>query len=184
MMRNRESFDLIGLAVALVLLAVAAHSQTISPVTEIDRHSIASSRATEPAADEDVRTVQGEKLREIEDPNLGDRWELYRELNHPGGPGRWIRASIGKFRAGAQGLAEVARADPPTIPVIRMGDRVVVEEDTARVEERLEAVALGSAVTGSVVQVRLKIGGQVMHAMVVAAGRARFVAWAEPEVRP
>jgi flagella basal body P-ring formation protein FlgA len=68
--------------------------------------------------------------------------------------------------------------------VIRIGDRVVVEGVTARVEERLEAVALGNAKVGSPLQVRLKIGGQVMRAILLAPGRARIISQAEPQARP
>jgi predicted secreted protein len=58
--------------------------------------------------------------------------------------------------------------------VIHTGDLLVVEENTAVVEARLEAVALGPAWAGSSFDVRLKIGGKVVRAIALASGRAVF----------
>jgi flagella basal body P-ring formation protein FlgA len=66
--------------------------------------------------------------------------------------------------------------------VIHPGDRVVVEEHTATVEARLEAIALEAAAIGSPVNARLKIGGKVVRAVAIAPGRAAL-AHAE-EARP
>jgi flagella basal body P-ring formation protein FlgA len=66
-----------------------------------------------------------------------------------------------------------------TRPVIRAGDRLVVEENTAVIEARLEAVALGPAALGSSFDVRLKLGGKVARAVALAPGRAAFQAHAE-----
>jgi hypothetical protein len=64
-------------------------------------------------------------------------------------------------------------------PVIHAGDRLIVEENTRLVEARLAAVAMGPAIAGAPLDVRLTIGGKVMRAVALAPGRAAF----ESEVR-
>jgi hypothetical protein len=59
--------------------------------------------------------------------------------------------------------------------VTHAGDTVIVEEHTAVVDSRLEAVALGSAARGGEFQARLKIGGAVIRAIALDAGRASLV---------
>ena len=58
--------------------------------------------------------------------------------------------------------------------MIHAGDKLIVEEHTAVVEARLEAVALGPAAQGAVFKARLKIGGKVVRAVAVSAGHAVF----------
>jgi hypothetical protein len=67
-------------------------------------------------------------------------------------------------------------------PVIRAGDRLIVEQDTAVIEARLEAIALGAAAVGSSLNVRLRIGGKLLRVVAQAPGRA--VIPPEQEVRP
>jgi hypothetical protein len=69
--------------------------------------------------------------------------------------------------------------EPPRL-VIHAGDRLIVEENTAVVESRLEAVALGPAVVGSPLDARLKVGGKVVRAVALGRGRAAFLAEARP----
>jgi flagella basal body P-ring formation protein FlgA len=96
-------------------------------------------------------------------------------VEHPGGPGRLLRvvpagSETRKFRTD-DGL----ESDPAAIrPVIRAGDRVVVEESSAVAEARLGAVALESARAGSALNVRLEIGGRVVRAVALGTGRAVF----------
>jgi hypothetical protein len=127
--------------------------------------------------------TQGEIVREIDDPHTGDRWLLVRNDRHPGGPGRLVLASVhGNESGGAHSRAAVQAGEASFHPVIRAGDRLIVEEHTARVDAVLEARALGPAAAGSAFDVRLKIGGKVVPAMALAPGRAAF----QPEtgVRP
>ncbi|MGB7266799.1 MAG: hypothetical protein WBC92_14885 [Terracidiphilus sp.] len=122
----------------------------------------------------DAIRPQGEVLREIDDPNLGDCWLLLRDPSHSGGPGRLVLAPM---HAGVQG--EGAKGRVPLketrkkLPVIRAGDALIAEESTAVAEARLEAVALSEAAVGGELRVRLKIGGKVVR--VVAAGPGRVV---------
>jgi flagella basal body P-ring formation protein FlgA len=58
------------------------------------------------------------------------------------------------------------------LPVIRAGDRLIVEEHTARVDVVLEARALNPAAAGSAFDVRLAIGGNRVRAIALGPGRA------------
>jgi flagella basal body P-ring formation protein FlgA len=60
------------------------------------------------------------------------------------------------------------------IPVIRSGDRLIVEEHTARVDAVLEARAMNPAAVGGALDVRLTIGGVVVRAVALGPGRAAF----------
>ncbi len=120
----------------------------------------------------------GQLMKVIDDPSLGDRWLLTRDPDHPGGPGRLLLSSDSQSGARQNRMAGVPGADSArTDLVIHAGDRLVVEENTAVAEARLEAVALGPAWAGSSLNVRLKIGGKVVRAVALAPGRAAF----EPE---
>jgi hypothetical protein len=111
--------------------------------------------------------IRGEIVREIDDPHLGDRWLLERDPSHPGGPGRMVLLSGVRPGSGAAG-----RQPWTPTPVIRLGERIVVEEHTPVVDARLEAVALNPAMAGSVFNVRLSVGGRTMRAVALGPGRA------------
>ena len=120
----------------------------------------------------------GEIVREIDDPHSGARWLLLRNTEHPGGPGRLMLVEGVQNRPRENKVeAELSQAEPRT--VIRAGERLIVEENTAVVEARLEAVALGAAVTGSVLEARLRIGGRVVRAVALGPGRAALEPQAE-----
>jgi hypothetical protein len=143
--------------------------------------------ASRPGTNPITMQATGEVVREIDDPHSGARWFLMRDPSHPGGPGRMALA----VRPGVQALNN-SRSNPrigtqndlrhyrlrnaPAQPAIRAGDSLVVEENTAVVETRLEAVALNPAAIGSPLNVRLAIGGKVVRAVAVAPGRAAFEA--------
>lgn len=112
----------------------------------------------------------GEILREIDDPHNGDRWLLVRDDSHPGGPGRLLLVSAVRVQARAAGLEVKTETQAP---IIRGGEKVIVEQNTAVVEARLEAVAMGPAWAGSSFNVRLTIGGRVVRA--IAAGQGRGI---------
>jgi hypothetical protein len=124
-------------------------------------------------------------VREIDDPHSGARWLLLRDREHPAGPGRLVHLGEGENPAGRRdlgGTADLAAEAAPALPVIRSGDRLIIEENTAVVEARLEAVALGPAAPGSAFRVRLTIGGRVARAVALGPGRAAFLP--ELEARP
>ena len=66
--------------------------------------------------------------------------------------------------------------------MIRTGDALLVEEHSAVVDTRLEAVALESATKGARFKARLKIGGKVVRAVAISPGRADLAP--ENEVAP
>jgi len=117
----------------------------------------------------------GEIFREIDDPSTGDRWFLV--AGAPGGPGRLILAGHeGSAQSGAGKTEVQPRRDQP---IIHAGDPLIVEEHTAVVDSRLEAVAFGPAVKGAAFQARLKIGGKMVRAWATAPGRAVLAAASE-----
>jgi hypothetical protein len=109
-------------------------------------------------------------VREIDDAQLGIRWRLMRDPKDAGGPGVWVSAATRENRLGTNAGAQAD--DQGWAPVLRAGDRVVVEEHTAVADAHLEAVALGPAGAGTTFAVRLKIGGRIVHAVALGPGRA------------
>ncbi|MGD0800257.1 MAG: hypothetical protein ABR906_02965 [Terracidiphilus sp.] len=127
--------------------------------------------------------VRGEIVREIDDPGNGYRWLLMRNDQPPGGPGRMVLIAAHRtVNAGADQRAAGQSGDAVIPPVIRAGERLIVEEHTARVDAVLEARALTPAARGAVFEARLTIGGMVVRAVALGPGRATL----EPEtgVRP
>jgi hypothetical protein len=105
-------------------------------------------------------------LREIRDPHTGICWRLLSNLAAPAGPAQLAASGAGDSCPPVQAGQAAQRF------AIQQGDRVVLEEHTPTVDARLEAVAMGSAMTGSFLDLRLKIGGKVVRAVAIAPGRA------------
>jgi len=117
--------------------------------------------------------VQGEVVREIDDPHTGDRWLLRRNDQVPGGPGRLVLvAAHQSATGGAIPRAAGLNRDVQIPPVIRAGDRLILEEHTAHVDAVLEARAMNPAAPGASLDVRLTIGGNVVRAIALGPGRA------------
>ena len=126
--------------------------------------------------------AQGETVREIDDPNSGKRWLLTLDPSHPGGPGQLRLVSA--VRGGPAEQREPRSSEPlqagpasgpaseQALPVIRSGDRVIVEEHTPVADARLEAVAMSPARAGTAFNARLIMGGWVVRAVAIAPGRA------------
>jgi hypothetical protein len=115
---------------------------------------------------------QGEVVREIDDPHTGDRWLLRRNDQVPGGPGRLMLVAAHRNAAGgATPRAAGVTGDAQILPVIRSGDRLILEEHTARVDAVLEARAMNPAALGALLDVRLTIGGNVVRAIALGPGR-------------
>ncbi len=114
-------------------------------------------------------------VRVVRDPHTGVNWLLERTPDRPGGPGRMIPATLEQLKlirsadAGNPNKSAGVIVQPP---VIRAGDRIIVEERTAVVEARLAAIALGPAKNGALFNVRLAIGGKVLRATALGPGRA------------
>lgn len=163
---NTEVKIQLGVALLTFAFAPAAHGQVRD--ASYPNAQVLLSSGLEPS--------QGEIVREIDDPHTGGRWLLTRDPVHPAGPGRL--ALVGGMRVAAP-RPGVPLIEQPR-PVIHAGDRLIVEENSAVVEARLDAVALGPAVIGSPLDVRLMIGGKVVRAVAVAPGRALFLTEARP----
>ncbi len=116
----------------------------------------------------------GQVLRRIEDPSTGDLWLLLRDPGRPAGPGRLVlaRQRTDTHEAMPGGAAQLLTAKKR--PVIQTGDALTVEEHTAVVDARLEAVALEPAAKGAHFKVRLKIGGKVVRVVAISPGCAGF----------
>ncbi len=115
----------------------------------------------------------GAILSQFGDPCLGGIWQLTADPHNPQSPGHLILVhknltfahleSLGEGRqVPRQGRSTLVEAGPtvvhPSMPpvVIRPGDRVVVHQESAKVEGQFEAVALEMARTGQSVRVRLR----------------------------
>ncbi len=133
----------------LALISLASHGQAPLPKHSSYRRSVEGVEASGIA-------------REIDDPSSGDRWLLVRSDGFPGGPGRLFLVS----RDESQEFPPVLVHNPPagaSVPVIRAGDTLAVEEHTELIDARFEAIALGPARTGDVFRVRVKLGGAVLR---------------------
>jgi hypothetical protein len=121
-------------------------------------------------------------FREIDDPHSGVRWLVVKDMEHPGGPGRLVPLAAGRHPDVPLDLPFHAPKLAAAAPVIRAGDRIVVEEHTDVVDAVLEAVALGPAVEQGPLNARLRIGGRVVRVVALAPGRARL--FSKGEARP
>jgi hypothetical protein len=164
-----------GLAVMVAAVWLPASGQSAprdAPAANVIRIAATNPRA---AAD-----PSGGVVREIEDPHTGDQWKLMRDPAHPEGPGRLVLVvepgiePVSSRTSDRKQPALSATKQTQFHPVIHAGDALIVEEHTAVVEARLEAVALGPAGEGAIFRVRLKIGGKVVRAVAVSAGHAVF----------
>jgi hypothetical protein len=139
----------------------------------------ATMRPEDLAAGTSQKTAGANAIRIIQDPHTSMLWVLERNPARPGGPGRMIllrplECSDCNSVSNARPHAKISANN--LSPVIRSGDRVVVEEKSEVVEARLEAVALGSAAAGAELSVRLVIGGKLLRAVAIGPGRAALVA--------
>jgi hypothetical protein len=170
--------------------AIAAWGWLVAtPVVAANAQTTVSRVATAPETLRVVGTNRGSALepdglvlREIEDPSTGNIWQLVRDQNRPAGPGRLVLA-----RQGTQTHREISRGPVQPLPngerpIIHTGDALILEEHTAVIDARLEAVALQPAVRGALFRARLKISGKVTRVVAISPGRASFAE--ENEARP
>ncbi len=116
-------------------------------------------------------------VRRIDDPQAGLRWLLLKNTRNPAGPGRLVPASVENVKPGAERVhrptAGMLRAYASRqIPVIRAGDALVVEDESAVARIRLEGIAMMPAAAGANLKVRLKVGGQTINATALGPGHA------------
>jgi hypothetical protein len=168
--------------VAIATAALLARGQAARGFSAEEANPTPRVLLASPAPTVEPEPVYGEAVREIDDPHTGDRWLLLRDPGHPGGPGRLerVRGQGNTAREKGHGGLDPASYRIPQSPVIRAGDRLVIEEDTTVISSRLAAVALGPAVIGASFEARLQIGGKVVQAVALAPGRAAFQGEARP----
>jgi hypothetical protein len=135
----------------------------------------ASTWAQDGVASEPRTIADTSPSRVIRDPHTSMCWLLERNPARRSGPGRMVL--LGEQEALDLESARIAKKvaemkKEKASPVIRSGDRVVVEENSVAVEARLEAVALASAIEGAEFRVRLAIGGHILRVVAIAPGRA------------
>jgi hypothetical protein len=128
---------------------------------------------------EPQKSADTNAIRVIRDPHTAMRWLLKRDPTRPSGPGRMVllgqqEVTKAQFASATNENAAMYQSIPAN--VIRTGDRLVMEENTANVTARLEATALGSAIKGAAFRVRLSIGGKIVRAVAIGPGRAAFAA--------
>jgi|GEM_PF-993705 hypothetical protein len=116
--------------------------------------------------------------RTVRDPHTGFCWAVNRNTENPGGPGRMIQTldeECARSRSIKYCFGVCGPEHNMQTPVIQSGDRLVVQESSPIVEVRLEAVALSPASLGAQFNARLTIGGRVIRAVALGAGRAELV---------
>jgi hypothetical protein len=169
-MRKRKTSrieTLAGLALAgLIVLPGAVAAQVISKTSDA-RPGTNSGQTI---------LATGSVVREIDDPTTGRQWLLMRDPAHPGGPG--VLVSRESVADGGRLDGEIVRLHP----VIRAGDRLTVEQSSARFDLRLEGIALSPAAPGASLRVRLAMTGKVVQ--VVALGPGRAVRVQDKEIWP
>jgi len=156
----------------MLAMAMAACAQAPQTAAHGDEQILITSSEPDAARN----SAPEEIVREIDDPHTGDRWLLMRSHGSSGGPGRMVLAGSHRDVAGgATGGTATQADDVRLIPVIRSGDRLIVEEHTAVVDAVLEARALQPSATGGELDVRLTIGGNVVRAVALGPGRAALL---------
>jgi hypothetical protein len=99
-MKSRGAKDGVGRLRWIALLAAAValpgYGQAGRPAGAVSSPRLLKIFAT-PAQGEIAqgKAVQGEVVREIDDPHTGQRWLLVRDGQQPGGPGRLLLAGAG-----------------------------------------------------------------------------------------
>ena len=176
MARKRASRAIAGWGWLVVAAAIGACAQTTGNAAAVPEPLRAVAATPETALEPD--SPGSLVLRQIEDPSTGDLWLLLRDANQPAGPGRLVLARQRMNTPGGP-VEPLSREERP---VIHTGDALMVEEHTAVVDARLEAVALEPAAKGAHFKARLKIGGKVVRVVAVSPGRADFAP--ESEVAP
>lgn len=124
-------------------------------------------------------------VRAIEDRGTRQQWLLLKDLSHPTTPGLLVRALRYRSRLQPTEFDSCSSGSVKRffLPVIHVGDPIIVSEHTPVSDGQLEATALEAAAEGEPLKVRLKIGGQILRAIASAPGRATRIAEASERLR-
>jgi len=148
----------------LIIIAVDCFGQNQSESTNLIAAKDALSIDVLNQALRDSRRV----VRAMDDRNTNLRWLLLKDGQHPTGPGRLVAIQTSSRNAAAADSQRLGSG--PVRPLIKIGDRVVVEEHTRAFDARFEAVALEAASAGSNLRVRLRLGGKIVDAVAQGPG--------------
>ncbi len=123
-------------------------------------------------------------VREIADLTTKSRWLLLRNAVNPGGPGRLMQEKIENAGLATPGSAgghiDSSLRDTSVLPpIIRAGDRLVISEQSLKLDARFDGVAMQPSAAGGSFHVRLKFNGKIMIAIAQAPGRATLCPLAE-----
>jgi hypothetical protein len=124
-------------------------------------------------------------VRAIEDRGTHQQWLLVKDLSHPSAPALLVQAPGYRSRLQPTEFDSCSSRSVPrfSLPVIHVGDPIIVSEHTAISDAQLGATALEAAAAGEPLNVRLKIGGQILHAIANAPGRATRIVEASEMLR-
>lgn len=154
-----------------------SHSRIAGNLASLAALATMSLAAQARSADGVVEVKKPQAIRVIQDRHTGMRWILERTPENPGGPGRLVLLTdkAPETSETTTSAKDSLQSEPAPKPLIRAGDRLVVEEHSAVVDARLEGTALGPAIKGATFNVRLAIGGHVVRAIAVGMGYATIV---------
>lgn len=156
-----------GVIVPLALMTAAPH---IGGGQSIPSHSAELLVSGHRSADLSALAAPVHILGRFRDPHTGICWRLLSNPGAPAGPAQLVVAKSSEDSCVPYVRAQAEQVAPGF--AIHRGDRVVVEEHTRAVDARLEAAAMGSAMVGSSLDLKLRIGGRVVRALAIAPGRA------------
>jgi len=132
----------------------------------------------------DCRESQGIAERRVKilvDSGTWQCWRNGRNQDHPSWPARLVRipddtcfSSQSMHDPGikCQKMERLRRQST----IVRAGDVLTVSDETTALLASFEGVALSSGFRGAVIGVRLRFGGKIMHARVMAPGKVRLIA--------
>src|ERR1035441_667874 len=81
------------LALAVIGTAISVDGQNAASIATANPDSGLRIVLASPGLASGPLLVPGRLIRVIEDPNLGDRWMLCRNVEHPGGPGSLLHVA-------------------------------------------------------------------------------------------
>jgi hypothetical protein len=112
------------------------------------------------AAERESLSAQGWVLREVHwDPILRHAWEVFTDPAHPERPTVAVLASGARQELARGAAEERSRAAAAAVPVVRVGDRVVLWSAEKNLRLQLAAVAEENGAIGD--HIRLRIPGAV-----------------------
>lgn len=103
-------------------------------------------------------------------------WLLMRSTALPGGPWAWVHLSKECDSVARDhhisDQSSLAGQNAGLLPVIHVGDELVIEQHSAVAEARLSGRALESAHEGAIFHARLRANGGLIRAVAIGPGRA------------